>query len=121
MFGAVAVDELLGFGHLLDHGVDGPAHVFLGLGRGEEEAQAARRPVGFYIQKLDENGPAYRSGLQPGDRIISFNGQPISHSFGLLLQIDEIAPGAEVRIQIARRGGDGSEMILLYRFIAGAR
>ena len=41
MFGAVAVDELLGFGHLLDHGVDGPAHVLLGLGRGEEEAQAA--------------------------------------------------------------------------------
>ena len=110
--------------YLIDDLCSGRDTAYIGIwGRavGEEEAQAARRPVGFYIQKLDENGPAYRSGLQPGDRIISFNGQPISHSFGLLLQIDEIAPGAEVRIQIARRGGDGSEMILLYRFIAGAR
>ena len=88
---------------------------------GSEEAAQSGRPIGFYIQSLDENGPAYRSGLQPGDRILSFNGQQIPHSFGLQLQIDELSPGSEVRIQIARRGGDGSEMILLYRFLAGAR
>ena len=88
---------------------------------GEEEAASYGRPVGFYIQFLDENGPAARSGLQPGDRIISLNGQTVSHSFGLQLLIDEIDPGSEVRVQIARLGGDGSEMILLYRFMADAR
>ena len=110
--------------YLIDDLCSGRDTAYIGLkGRavGNEEAAATGRPAGFYIQELDENGPAYRSGLQPGDRIISFNGQQIPHSFGLQLQIDELNAGGEVRIQIARLGGDGSEMILLYRFLAGAR
>ena len=110
--------------YLIDDLCSGRDTAYIGLqGRavGSDEAAEAGRVVGFYIQSLDENSPAYRSGLQPGDRILSLNGQQVAHSFGLQLLVDEILPGSEVRIQIARRGGEGTEMVLLYRFIAGAR
>ena len=110
--------------YLIDDLCSGRDTAYIGLkGRvvSNEEAASSRRPAGFYIQSLEENSPAYRSGLQPGDRILSFNEQPVSHSFGLQLQIDELSPGSEVRIQIARAGADGREMMLLYRFLAGTR
>ncbi|MBR3437745.1 MAG: PDZ domain-containing protein [Lachnospiraceae bacterium] len=110
--------------YLIDDLCSGRDTAYIGLkGRavGSEEAASSGRSAGFYIQELDENGPAYRSGLQPGDRIITLNEQAIPHSFGLQLQIDDLEPGSEIRIQIARLGSDGREMILLYRFIAEAR
>jgi S1-C subfamily serine protease len=69
-----------------------------------------------FKSSIERGGPSEKIGLQPGDRILSFNEQPVSHSFGLQLQIDELSPGSEVRIQIARAGADGRESAVVHDF-----
>ena len=119
-----AARGISGIKYLISNLCSGRDTAYIGLqGRsvGADEAEASGRPAGYYIQHLDENGPAYRSGLQPGDRIMDFNDQPVQHSYALQNLIDGLSDGSEVRIRIARLGADGSEMILLYRFLADAR
>ncbi|HEY7144028.1 MAG TPA: trypsin-like peptidase domain-containing protein [Streptosporangiaceae bacterium] len=53
---------------------------------------------------ISPHGPAARAGLRPGDVIVSFGGQRISNSTGLLDAIRSFAPGTRVTVRFTRNG-----------------
>ena len=62
------------------------------------------RPRGALISQLADNGPADKAGLQPGDVIITFDGQDIPSSSDLPHVVGLIEPGSKVEAEIVRDG-----------------
>ena len=113
-----ATDELRSRLDALGRG-ETPAHVTLGiLVAPTHVARRLRRAVGLepedglLVRGVDDEGPAGRAGVRPGDLIVEANGQAVTGSddlFGILDQLDEAATlmlrvvrGVE-RIEIAVR------------------
>ena len=61
---------------------------------------------GALVGNVADNSPASRAGLQSGDVIVAFNGQPIENSAQLRSQIASTAPGTTVTLTVQR---DNSE------------
>jgi S1-C subfamily serine protease len=51
---------------------------------------------------LDPNGPAGNAGVRTGDRIVSFNGQPVSGIDALQLLLTEQQVGVPSQITVLR-------------------
>jgi len=62
------------------------------------------KPKGALIAQLQENGPAERGGLKPGDIIIRFDGADILTSSDLPHVVGLIRPGTEAEVLIVRDG-----------------
>lgn len=62
------------------------------------------RPRGALISQLVADGPADDAGLEPGDVIIEFDGEPIETSADLPHVVGLIAPGTDVDVRIVRDG-----------------
>ena len=60
---------------------------------------------GMLISRLMENGPGHQAGLQAGDIITHFNGQPVNNPFYTMNQVARNKPGDTVSLQI-KRGGE---------------
>jgi len=60
------------------------------------------RPRGALVVQLAEGGPADKAGLQPGDVIISFDGQDIPASADLPHVVGLIPPDTTVPVEIVR-------------------
>jgi serine protease Do len=60
------------------------------------------RPRGALISQIANDGPAAKSGLEPGDIIIEFDGEAIETSADLPHVVGLIAPGTEVDVLIVR-------------------
>lgn len=60
------------------------------------------RPRGALISQIAADGPAAKSGLEPGDIIIEFDGEAIETSADLPHVVGLIAPGSEVDVLIVR-------------------
>ena len=60
------------------------------------------RPRGALISQIASDGPAAKSGLEPADIIIEFDGEPIETSADLPHVVGLIAPGTEVDVLIVR-------------------
>jgi serine protease Do len=60
------------------------------------------RPRGALVSQLAPGGPAEKSGIEPGDVIVSFDGQDIDTSADLPHVVGLIAPGSEVDVTIIR-------------------
>ncbi len=58
---------------------------------------------GVLITKVIEKSPAFRAGLNPGDRIVSFNGRPIKSSTQLRRLISATGVGSHVLLSVIRR------------------
>ncbi|MQA87700.1 MAG: PDZ domain-containing protein [Streptosporangiales bacterium] len=56
-------------------------------------------------QPIVSGGPAEEAGLQPGDVIVSFDGEQVSNAEELIVAIRSHAPGDEVKVTY-QRGGD---------------
>lgn len=67
------------------------------------------RPRGALIAQVGEGSPAQKSGLEPGDIIVEFDGSEIITSADLPHVVGLIAPGTRVSATIIR---DGSEQVL---------
>ncbi|MCW8127566.1 PDZ domain-containing protein [Microbulbifer halophilus] len=63
------------------------------------------------IDRVLDNTPARNAGLQPGDKIISYNGERIFHSGDLRSQIYKVAPGETVEVEVQRAGSSAKEVI----------
>ncbi|MCJ0764358.1 DegQ family serine endoprotease [Variovorax terrae] len=63
------------------------------------------KPNGALVSSVEKNGPADKAGLQPGDVILSLNGQPIVSSGDLPAALGLAAPGDKVKLEIWRKGG----------------
>src|SRR5580698_2107566 len=70
-------DDLVKTGHV-DRGRLGVA--VQSLNQTLADSFGMKKPQGALISSVDANGPAAKSGLQPGDVILSVNGEPVSDS-----------------------------------------
>jgi serine protease Do len=59
---------------------------------------------GALIASVEKNGPAAKAGLQAGDVIVKFNGQPVARSSDLPLAVGEAAPGSSANLEVWRKG-----------------
>jgi len=78
-----------------------PARAFLGL---RPRAADFLEDPGVYVAALTPEGPAQRAGLQPGDRIAEWNGQPVDSIADYAQFINDATPGATVNLTIERDG-----------------
>ena len=74
------------------------------INRALAESLQLDRPRGALINAVEPDSPADRSGLQPGDVIVSFSGQPIVHADDLPHLVGMVAPGTVVGAEIVREG-----------------
>ncbi len=61
---------------------------------------------GVLIQDVVPDGPAERAGIQPGDVVIAFAGEPIQSNDDLLTAIRSHQPGDQVEVVVVRGGGE---------------
>ena len=62
------------------------------------------RPRGALVSSVDASGPAEKAGLQVGDIILRYDGQPIERSADLPLLVANTAPGARAELEVWRKG-----------------
>lgn len=53
------------------------------------------------IQSLEQNGPAEKAGLKPGDRIVAINDRPVQDWYGFI-EIIQQSPGARITVAFER-------------------
>ena len=59
---------------------------------------------GALVSEVEPNGPAHNAGFEDGDVIVKFNGQKITDSRQLRLDVAATKPGSKVPIDIIRNG-----------------
>lgn len=70
----------------------------------DEIAAKNKIPKGIYISAVENNSPAYKSGIQSGDVITQINGTGINNMESLMIQLEKSNPGDNVNVTIKRRG-----------------
>ncbi|MFC6632173.1 PDZ domain-containing protein [Microbulbifer taiwanensis] len=73
------------------------------------EANGGRQEM--RIDRVVADTPASSAGLQPGDRIVSYNGERVFHMGDLRTQVYRVAPGQTVRVEVQREGSSSREVI----------
>ncbi|MBE0624707.1 MAG: DegQ family serine endoprotease [Burkholderiales bacterium] len=61
-------------------------------------------PNGALVASVEDNGPAARAGIKPGDVILKFNGHAIKDSSELPSQVADVKPGTHATLEISRNG-----------------
>jgi serine protease Do len=74
--------------------------------RGSGLCEKGETQEGVLIKKVVEESPAFKAGLNPGDRIVSFNGKPIESSAQLRRLISATGVGSHVLLSVIRQGED---------------
>ncbi len=57
---------------------------------------------GVMIQDVHDNSPAYRAGLQVGDRVLQINGKQVESIEQFVESVREDEPGAELKLEVQR-------------------
>ena len=65
-----------------------------------------KEPRGVAIEKVIEDSPAAKAGLQNGDVILRFNGEEATSIRKLNRLLDEVAPDHKVKLTISRNGDE---------------
>ena len=61
-----------------------------------------RTTAGAFVNELDRRSPAYQAGLEPGDIIISFNGQPVADPSQFIQLVSDAAIGSTATVVVVR-------------------
>jgi serine protease Do len=69
------------------------------------ESFGLSKPAGALISQVENDSPAARAGLEPGDVILSINGTRIESSNEVPPLVAGIRPGQMARLQVWRKGG----------------
>jgi serine protease Do len=64
-----------------------------------------QNPNGALVSSVEPGGPAAKGGLQPGDVILSVNGETVADSNALPSQVAGLAPGSTTKVQVWRDKG----------------
>ena len=59
---------------------------------------------GALVSSVEPGGPADKAGVQPGDIILKFNGQPVDTATDLPRMVGDTKPGAKATITVWRKG-----------------
>ena len=59
-------------------------------------------PNGALVSSVEPGGPAAKAGLEPGDVILTLNGEPVPDSNALPAQVAGLAPGTTAKVQVWR-------------------
>ena len=62
------------------------------------------RAQGALVSRVEDASPAAAAGLEVGDEILKFNGQPVSASAELPAKVAAIAPGTKARLEVWHKG-----------------
>jgi serine protease DegQ len=62
------------------------------------------RSDGVVLRGVQRSSPAGKAGLEPGDVMLTINGQPVKSSRAMLNQISQLPPGTVARVRVAREG-----------------
>ncbi|HEY0844463.1 MAG TPA: Do family serine endopeptidase [Noviherbaspirillum sp.] len=63
-----------------------------------------KEPRGALVSAIERGGPADKAGMQPGDVVLSLNGQQIQNSADLARFVAGTRPGTTVPVEIWRKG-----------------
>jgi len=63
-----------------------------------------RETRGAFVNQIDRRSPAYRAGLQPGDVIVSFNGQSVDDPSHFLRLVADAKIGSTATVAVMREG-----------------
>jgi len=69
------------------------------------ESFGLERPQGALVAAVAPDSAAQKAGLQPGDVVLKFNGRAVGDSGELAALVGESAPGAQVVLEVLRKGG----------------
>ncbi|GAB3523129.1 S1C family serine protease [Arthrobacter monumenti] len=90
---------------------DGSAeHAYLGLVPRTLTPQIAEQlgveqESGVVVLSVGAGTPAAEAGIEPGDLLVSLNGEPLENSEDLLAALRQLNPGDTVEAQVIRNGG----------------
>jgi serine protease Do len=62
------------------------------------------RPHGALVSSVEKDGPAAKSGIEPGDVILKVNGEEVDRSSELPALIAGLKPGSSANIEVFRKG-----------------
>jgi serine protease Do len=60
--------------------------------------------AGALVAQVEPNGPAAKAGVQEGDVITSVNGEAVTDSNKLTLDVSTFAPGSKITVDVLRNG-----------------
>jgi serine protease Do len=63
------------------------------------------RPQGALVRSVESGSPADKAGIEAGDIITRFNGNPIDRATDLPRMVGSTKPGSHVNVTVFRRGG----------------
>ncbi|HEX3624137.1 MAG TPA: DegQ family serine endoprotease [Verrucomicrobiae bacterium] len=97
------MESLIQYGHV--------TRGYLGVGIQDVTADLApqfdlKNDHGAIVSQVEPNGPADKAGLKNGDVIVKFNGDLITDSRQLQLDVANVKPGSKVPVQILRDGAE---------------
>ncbi|WP_346836863.1 PDZ domain-containing protein [Microbulbifer sp. SAOS-129_SWC] len=75
------------------------------------------RDTGIIITNVSSNGSAAIAGLQPGDRIVRYNSEPIFNPQNLVTRIRRVPPGQMVKLDFISANGNRRKAV----YVPGGR
>ena len=63
-----------------------------------------RETTGAFVNEIDRRSPAYRAGVEPGDIIISFNGETVIDPAHFVRLSSDAAIGSTATLVVIREG-----------------
>lgn len=120
---AAAVLSVSGLRRILRVLESGKQLPYLGvLGRTvSEEMKQANIPQGVFVTGLETESPAYQSGIQNGDVIVSVDGTQILNLTAYEAAVETMNAGEEITLGVMRRSGNGEYRELHFSMTAAGR
>ena len=63
-----------------------------------------KRSVGALVSSVENDSPAAKAGVEPGDAILKIDGKDVSSPIDLSMYVADLKPGAKAKLEIWRKG-----------------
>jgi len=69
------------------------------------ESFGLKQPAGALVSSVDQDGPAAKAGVEPGDVILKIDSKTINRTIDLSSYVADIRPGTSAQLEVWRKGG----------------